>query len=374
MELEPVDVIDGEKKTQAASPRNRYAQLSQGLLWLNERAWPLGGSILLIAGIYLFQYIQVEKIPLSITSSAVVAALPAMFVMLVFVITMLGALIVMPAFIIFHRLNDSGERLSDHLSFDQGKSGLTPLRRRLMLHWLYGVLLLGGFVWLIGALASYDRTGGWWTIGIVGLGFLTLLGHAWIITRVWKTSVSFDFWVACVMSALVQLFAILNVTVVVARSVSEYVDDVWLFVPFMFLELVLLWLIQLGGAYFVVVMRRHEHPVAHAALVAMVIIFVVGLIPQASARLAGVTLQLPSSGARNCTVMTWAPSTQLLDAIRDPGNPGSSIRLRLLAEADGMYIVRPWRADTKAVQFVPRSSVTGIDECAAEPKANDATR
>jgi hypothetical protein len=92
MELEPVDVIDGEKKTQAASPRNRYAQLSQGLLWLNERAWPLGGSILLIAGIYLFQYIQVEKIPLSITSSAVVAALPAMFVMLVFVITMLGGI------------------------------------------------------------------------------------------------------------------------------------------------------------------------------------------------------------------------------------------------------------------------------------------
>jgi hypothetical protein len=374
MELEPVNVIDGEKKTQAASPPNRYAQLSQGLLWLNERAWPLGGSILLIAGIYLFQYIQVEKIPLSITSSAVVAALPAMFVMLVFVIAMLGALIVMPAFILFHPLNDSGERLSDHLSFDQGKSKLTPLHRRLVLHWLYGVLLLGSFVWLIGVLASYDHTSGWWIVGMVGLGLLTLLGHAWIITRVWKTSVSFEFWIACVMTALVQWIAILNVTVVVARSVSEYVEDVWLFIPFMFLELVLLWLIQLGGAYFVVVMRRHEHPVAHAALVAMVIIFVVGLIPQTSARLAGVTLQLPSSGARNCAVMTWAPSTPLLDAIKDPGNPGSSIRLRLLAEADGMYIVRPWRADTKAVQFVPRSSVTGIDECAPEPKADDATR
>ncbi|WP_236708454.1 hypothetical protein [Pseudomonas sp. Root562] len=334
----------------------------------------MGGSILLIAGIYLFQYIQVEKIPLSITSSAVVAALPAMFAMLVFVIAMLGALIVMPAFIIFHRLNDSGERLSDHLSFDQGKSGLTPLRRRLMLHWLYGVLLLGGFVWLVGVHASYGHTSGWWMLGMVALGGLTLLGHAWIITRVWKTSVSLEFWFACVMSALVQWIAILNVTVVVARSVSEYVDDVWLFIPFMFLELVLLWLIQLGGAYFVVVMRRHEHPVAHAALVAMVVIFVLGLIPQTSAKLAGVTLQLPSSGARNCTVMTWAASTQLLEAINDPDNPGSSIRLRLLAEADGMYIVRPWRAEAKAVQFVPRSSVTGIDECAPEPKTDDATR
>jgi len=370
MELEPVDVTHGETKVEPTTQpsRHRYAQLSQGLLWLNERAWPLGGSVLLIAGIYLFQYIQVEKIPLSITSSAVVAALPAMFAMLVFVIAMLGALIVMPAFILFHRLNDAGERLSDHLSFDRGKSALTPLHRRLILHWLYGVLLLGLFVWLIGALASYGYNSGGWILGQVVLGIATLLGHAWIITRVWKTRVSLDFWLACVMSALIQWVAILNVTVVVARSVSEYVEDVWLFIPFMFLELVLLWLIQLGGAYFVVVVRRHEHPVAHSALVAMVVIFVVGLIPQTSAKLAGVTLQLPSSGARNCTVMTWAPSTQLLDAIKDPGNPGSSIRLRLLAEADGMYIVRPWRAEAKAVQFVPRSSVTGIDECAPEPQ------
>lgn len=377
MELEPVDVTDCAKTAEAASrqpSRNRYAQLSQGLSWLNERAWPLGGSILLIAGIYLFQYIQVEKIPLSITSSAVVAALPAMFAMLVFVIAMLGALIVMPAFILFQRLNDSGERLSDHLSFDRGKSGLTPLHRRLVLQWLYGVLLLGFFVWVIGAFAAYGYSGGGWILGQVMLGIATLIGHAWIITRVWKTRVSFEFWLACVMSALIQWVAILNVTVVVARSVSEYVEDVWLFLPFMLLELIVLWLIQLGGAYFVVVMRRHEHPVAHAALAAMVVIFVLGLIPQASAKLAGVTLQLPSSGARNCTVMTWAPSTQLLDAIKDPENPGSSIRLRLLAEADGMYIVRPWRAETKAVQFVPRSSVTGIDDCAPEPKAENASR
>lgn len=376
MEMEPIDVTDIEEKTErpsANAPRHRYAQLSKGLLWLNERAWPLGGSILLIAGIYLFQYIQVEKIPLSITSSAVIAALPAMFAMLVFVIAMLGALIVMPAFILFQRLNESGERLSDHLRFDQGKPELTTLHRRLVLHWFYGLLLLGGFVWLIGALAASDYTSGWWIVGKVVLGIFTLLGHAWIITRVLNVRASLEFWFACVMSALIQLVAILNVTVVVARSVSEYVEDVWLFIPFMLLELILLWLIQLAGAYFVVVTRRHEHPIAHAALVAMVVIFALGLIPQMSAKLAGVTLQLPSSGARNCTIMTWAPSTQLVDAIKDPGNPGSSIRLRLLAEADGMYIVRPWRAETKAVQFVPRSSVTGIDECPPEQKT-DATR
>ncbi|WP_431760931.1 hypothetical protein [Pseudomonas sp.] len=367
MEMEPLDVAD-LKKTATPSTPNHYEQLSRGLSWLNDRAWPLGGSILLIAGIYLFQYIQVEKIPLSITSSAVIAALPAMFAMLVFVIAMLGALIVMPVFIIFHRLNKSGERLSDHLNFDQGKPELTTLHRRLVLHWGYGLLLLGAFVWLIGALASYDLNHGWWIVLQVALGILTLFGHAWIITRVVKTKVSSEFWFACGMSALVQWLAILNVTVVVSRSVSEFVNDVWWFMPLMFLELVVLWLIQMAGAYFVVVMRRHEHPVAHAALVGMAVIFAVGLIPQASAKLAGVTLQIPSSGARNCTVMTWAPDAQLLATIKDPDNSGVSIRLRLLAEADGMYIVRPWRSEDKAVQFVPRPSVTGIDECPRELK------
>lgn len=361
-------MTDFEKiETPSAQPSpNRYTQLSQGLLWLNERAWPLGGSILLVAGIYLFQYIQVEKIPLSITSSAVIAALPAMFAMLVFLIVMLGSLVVMPAFIMFHRLNDSGERLSDHLSFDQGKSGLTALHRRLVLHWGYGLLLLGAFVWLLGVLAPLTQRNGWWIVGEVVVGLLTLAAHAWIVTRVYKTRITREFWFACVMSALVQWFAILNVTLVVARSVSEYVEDVWWFIPFMLLELVLLWLIQLAGAYFVVVIRRHEHPIAHAALVGMAVIVALGLIPQASAKLAGVTLQLPSSGARHCTIVTWTPDTKLLEAIKDPSNPGSSIRLRLLAEADGMYIVRPWRTEAKAVQFIPRASVTGFDECPAD--------
>ena len=373
--MEPIDVTDFEKigTPSAQKSPNRHTQLSQGLLWLNERAWPLGGSILLVAGIYLFQYIQVEKIPLSITSSAVIAALPAMFAMLVVFIVMLGSLVVMPAFIMFHRLNDSGERLSDHLSFDQRKPELTALHGRLVLHWGYGLLVLGAFVWLIGALAPYTQLSGWWIVGEIGVGLLTLAAHAWIITRVYKTRIDKAFWFACVMSALVQLFAILTVTVVVARSVSEYVEDVWWFIPFMLLELFLLWLIQLAGAYFVVVVRRHEHPIAHGALVGRAVIFAVGLIPQASAKLAGVTLQLPSSGARHCTVVTWAPDTKVLEAIKDPNNPGSSIRLRLLAEADGIYIVRPWRTEAKAVQFIPRASVTGFDECPVDLNSAGAT-
>lgn len=349
-----------------------YAQLSRGLLWLNERAWPLGGSILLISGLYLFQYIQVEKIPLSITSSAAVAALPAMFAMLVFFIAMLGSLVVMPAFIMFQRLNDSGERLSDNFNFESRNSVSTALRRRLASHWGYGLLLLGLHVWFIGAMAPYVKSNSWWIVleGVVGA--LILWGHVRLITRVLKTRTSKEFRFACVMSAFVQWFAILNVTIVAARSASEYVDDVYWFIPFMLIVLALLWLIQLAGTYFVVVTRRHEHPVAHAVLVGMAVIFVLGLIPPVSAKLAGVTLQIPSTGARNCTVMTWAPGTQVLESVKSPNDPERSVKLRVLAEADGMYIVRPWRTETKAVQFIPRTSVTGFDECSRDLDTADA--
>lgn len=41
---------------------DQYAtRLSNGLFWLNERAWPLTVGILSVAGLYLYQYIQMEK-------------------------------------------------------------------------------------------------------------------------------------------------------------------------------------------------------------------------------------------------------------------------------------------------------------------------
>lgn len=52
----------GEKTTR--NKVDQYAtKLSSGLFWLNERAWPLTVGILSVAGLYLYQYIQVEKVP-----------------------------------------------------------------------------------------------------------------------------------------------------------------------------------------------------------------------------------------------------------------------------------------------------------------------
>jgi len=118
MESDEVSQIENIETESSRSAPNRYAQLSGSLKWLNDRAWPLSVGILLTAGLYLYQYILEEQIPLSITSSAVLAALPAMSAILVFIISVLVAFILSPIFVLFHRLNASDKRLSDDFSFE----------------------------------------------------------------------------------------------------------------------------------------------------------------------------------------------------------------------------------------------------------------
>lgn len=371
MELEPINVTDFEDldTTLQTPPPNRYSQLSQGLLWLNERAWPLGIGILLTAGMYLYQYIQDEKIPLSITSSAVIAALPAMSAMLVFVISVLVAFIIMPIFVLFHRLNDSGKRLSDDFSFDKISPELSARHRRLILRWGGGLLILGIYCTLVGAAGPYVPRGGWWIgAGLLGL-LLTVLAYTVFITRGQNITVSADFRFICVMSALVQVFVILTVTSVVLPIAAEYVNNIWWLVPLMFLELFFLWLIQLLGALLVVRTRRHENPVAFIATVVFAIVILLGLYPPSSAKLAGFALQVSASGGRNCTVMNFGADSKGVEAITDPARPGYSRPLRVIAEVDGIYFVRPWKSDSKAVQFVPRASLTGVDACPANSKS-----
>ena len=149
MDQAPLPPAD-EKDAQAAQQKkmDRYANvLSNGLLWLNERAWPLTVGILSVAGLYLYQYIQVEKVPLSILSAAAFTALPAMFAMLVFVIGMMGASILMPTFILFLRLNATGARLSDQLNLSRQSPEITAQHRRLLMHWAASLVVLWVF-WL----------------------------------------------------------------------------------------------------------------------------------------------------------------------------------------------------------------------------------
>ena len=348
---------------------DRFSQLSKSLLWLNERAWPLTLVILLTAGVYLYQYIQEEKIPLSITSSAVISALPVMSAILVFIISVLVAFVLLPIFVLFHRLNDSGKRLSDELTLDQTCAEHRARHRRMLGRWGGSLLLLGTFCALLSVIGSQVAGNWYWgTAAVVGTG-LSIACYCWVMTRGVEGPVSMDFRMACVMSAIVQVCVILNVTIVAINIAGQYVSSLWWLVPLMLVELLVVWMIQLLGALFVVKMRSHENPLALVASAVIVLVIVLGLYPPTGAKLGGFAFQVSASGARNCTLMNFAPESKGLERLTDPDRPGFSRPLRVIAEADGTYFVRLWKTDSKAVQFVPRASLVGVDVCPpAKPK------
>ncbi|MHC8407872.1 hypothetical protein [Pseudomonas sp. TMB3-21] len=354
-------------ETQSSEPApGFYARLSAGLQWLNERAWPLSIAILLTAGVYLYQYIQEEKIPLSITSSAVLTALPVMSAILVFVISILVAFVLMPIFVLFHRLDDSGRRLSDDFSFGPRSVERRSRHLRVLGRWGASLLVLGIFCATLSVIGS-QVTGTWyWGLAAVGGTGVTVAIYYWLMTSGIEGPVSTDFRFACVMSAFVQVGVILNVTIVAIDIAGQYVSNLWWLVPLMLVELLIVWIIQLLGALFVVRMRSHQNPVALVASAVTVLVIVLGLYPPTGAKLGGFAFQVSASGARNCTIMNFGPESKGLDTLTDPEKPGFSRPLRVVAEADGTYFVRLWKTDSKAVQFVPRASLIGVDVCPAK--------
>ena len=348
---------------------DQYAtRLSNGLLWLNERAWPLTVGILSVAGLYLYQYIQMEKVPLSILSASAFTALPAMFAMLVFVIGMMGASILVPTFILFTRLNGTGVRLSDQLNLSPQSPQETAQHRRLLGHWAASLLVMFVF-WMSAVYLSVNAESGLlltlsWIVAIIA----AVVAYVGIILRARPAHVALrelsgEFWLASAGAGVVQMVVILMVTVPVSRAFSEYSDSAVFFAPFMAAEMAVLFLIQGSAACLVVRMRVQKNPVAFASLVAFALIVLLGLIPASGAKLGGLPLQGSASGGRVCTLMTWAAEAKVPGVLVDADNPRRSVKLRVMADSDGSYIVRPWQAKEKTITFVPRASVAQLDEC-----------
>jgi hypothetical protein len=127
----------------------------------------------------------------------------------------------------------------------------------------------------------------------------------------------------------------------------------------------------LAGARVIYKVRSHGRPLTTAVQIATGLVILVGLFPPAGAKLAAYALQSTASGGNACVVLKWVPepaaSTQSLS---DPDAPGHSRELRILAEADGNYIVRSFDVVTTEVDFVPRSSVAGLDKCPEQAKGD----
>ena len=350
---------------------NWHDAVSDGLLWLNERAWPLGGGILFMSALYLHNYIQTEQIPLSITSPVIVTALPTLFAMLILVIALLSSLILIPTAMLFTPMKKGEPPQIACMSAD-GTAENIRQRKWLAFQWLAGLTVVGAFWILIVFFAPVrDAHAVFQFMGFVLTLLLFIVAVNFTQLRRARRSprgVSGDYIFSCLISSLVQVLVTLYAFSVTEVLASQYESNVWTQVLYMTIGLVILWFIQFAGANLLLGVMQHQNPVAYVTLIAAVVISVLGLISPVSSKLAGYAFQFSASGGKPCAVFTWSSNHEVgVDSLSQHATR-NSIPLRVLAKADDYYLVRPHGTMSKAVTFVPQQAVAIIDECTTPDK------
>ncbi len=341
--------------------------VSDGLLWLNERAWPLGGGILFVSFLYLHNYIQDEQIPLSITSPAVITALPLLFAMLIFMIVMLSSLILLPTAMLFTPMAKGEKPQIECMGLDsENAEAYRKPRKRLAICWLGGLLVVGVFWWLIVFMEPLREA----PSSLKFLAFLlTVLAFIVVVnlgqfSRIdqWR-HVSSDYFFSCLASSVIQVLVILFTFTITEILASQYRDSVVAQTLCMLGALLFLWFIQIFGAHLLLNASRHQNPIAYVTLIGAVIIGTLGLVTPVSSKLAGYAFQMSASGGKPCAIVTWSPDYNSGVGMLHDSKAGQSMPIRILAKADEFYYARLHNTTSKAVTFVPQRAVAIIDEC-----------
>lgn len=345
---------------------NWHDAVSDGLLWLNERAWPLGGGIFFISVLYLHNYIQTEQIPLSITSTAVITALPAIFAILIFVIAVLSAVMLLPTAMLFTPMTKGEAPQIACLNLDSRVAAADLTQRRwLVLQWLAGLVIVALF-WALVVFVEPIRDAPVFVqaIGILPTVLLFIGAVNFVqLRKIGIRGVSGDYIFSCFLSSLIQVIVILYVFSITTILAGATEDRIRVLLLYMLGGLGFLWFFQIAGAHLLQKTLRHQDPIAYVTLIAAVMMGTLGLFTPVGSKLAGYAFQLSASGGKPCAIVTWASDYNPDLAELSSSEPRQSMPLRILAKADDYYLVRPHTTTSKSVIFVPQDAVVAIGEC-----------
>ena len=337
-----------------------FTEVSQILKWVHERTWPLGGSIIFISVLYLYHYIQTEKVPINILSPSVLAGyLPVVMVILVFLIAVVSGLILAPTAILLTPLNESGKTFMDAWINDVQKAERRNSKFQLLVR-LFLILCGMATMYVISFVIHAKLPPPAFTISIVFiflsspfLVLLCLISTKRINIR-WK-EISFDFAYSCFMWASIQLISVFFVFYVITKSVN---DNLYIILGVFVVSLAGMALIQLLFAIFFIELKSSPRPVTISAIIGVSLIIFPAFIPPLSSALVSAILQSVASPGNQCRVMYWVPDAKgIAPALQDPERPERSVALKILTQDDGQYLVRI----NEVVYFIPRTQVAGLE-------------
>lgn len=369
--------------------QGHWQQFSRASLWLNDRALPMSGLMLSIAMLYMLSFIQQEKVPLSITSSTMITALPSLFVLLVLLIALLTGFLLSPTLALFTPMTPQGsKRLIDLLQgqHDKPSQGRQPaVSKAIIGGWLLSLAPPGVALGIVELLPMQwlDEYSIWLELAFLLMCPALAVLILWVAIRFhpqvpkWRET-SWSFRGLLMATMLPQLVLMTYVVMLAARATHGNGGSLGILALCTLTGAVGLGLLQLAGARLIAVVTKPGDSLAGAALLSIGLVALLGIYPPSGALLAGAALQITASGARTCAVLSWTPEgAKALPRLKDSAFPNDTLPLRILVESDGHFLVRAIGEKSKRVDFIPRSVVTGIHECPAvrsgpPPAANPA--
>lgn len=323
--------------------------ISDWLKWLSERSWPLTCILLFISILFLYQFINYYKIPISISSPVFITSLPVIFGFLVFLLISIIGFFFSPAMILLTPITKA-----------KNKTILeTTDNTRILSAWLAFNLTSGSLIFLI--LKTIDDN--FYYIPIIWpIIFLSTLSILCIASKTKPKDISIKFHMMTIASSFFYMIVFLTSYIIAINFTSEEYPY-----PKIIAISLLLPLIQLPIAKGYQTLIDSKNKIQNIAITSFTIIVFTSMQPYAAAQLTSKVLEFTATGHRSCAVIQLTEESPKTTFIRNPQTPSESLHLRIFIEVDGFYIVREETAPrNSAVHFIPRALVASMDSCPKE--------
>lgn len=356
---------------------NATQEISDGLKWLNDRAWLVGGYILFLAAWCIQSYATQSGISLNFASSDVASVLLPMMAVIIFYLAIFSYGFFIPAIILF-------------ISFQKGDSANSAIMlKKAAVRWIGVVFLCLMWVILIFFLQQIkDFLSPLQSIVCQALGFaLTTIILAYLLNphplqrggsflSEFRTPPPNDlppnFWTYVLTAIIVQPLIIVFIFLIVLSHPSSGAKEIaiscrstiWVIIC-----VIAVGAIQFFGAYIAYAVKNHRKPIATAFSMGVLLLSLTCIIPFTANFLATLVIQTPLSGGRSCVQLEWSSSAgSEPEILRDENDPQLSKQLKILWEANGTMQVRlDPNTETgklpREVFFVPTTSHTAIASC-----------
>ncbi|MEL1263436.1 hypothetical protein [Pseudoxanthomonas putridarboris] len=345
-----------------------FREVEEFCQWLGRHWLVLGIFMLSLAAIYFLQFTATHHVPISLTSTSTISALPILMALIAFTFIVLLAFALIPVSVIFTKKEtDAPSPVSALLFSSENRRFQHQLFRR----WATLVVLLAA-IWSA-TLALFTFWGAPTGASVlVAYGAGLLAGFANLVgwrPKQWRRT-HLDYWLSALFSLSVQFLAVFlcfyPAAWIVRGASSPFWGTLGLFASF-FLIVLMLGMLQMAFATWVGNVIGQQQRLRKASALVMGLLVVCALVPGIGGNLAAYPFQVTASGGRGCAVLDLLPEAHTrMDPRIVKEDHKATVGLRILAEVDGDYYVRPTAADTDDVSIVRREAVSGMRACPRE--------